>query len=468
MMSETQQLMADFARTGSETAFKELVRRYTDLVYSVAIRLVNGDTQLAQDVTQTVFIDLAKMAGKLSPEVLLGGWLHRHSCFVAATLLRGEKRRRIRERQALEMKALNDQPEPAMAHLAPILDDAINQLQDEDRMAIVLRYFEKAEFRIVGQALGITDDAARMRVSRALDKLQLTLKARGVTLTAAGLGTVLAASAVTSAPAGMALGMASTTLAGLGPSSAATLLKIVTMTKLQMGIIGTVVLAGVLTPLALNHKAQIKLKEQDALMRQQADQLAELAAENSRLSNVVNRVNEPGREDPRELLKLRGEVGVLKRQIAAANSQLDQAKRQVPTRTPTDTAEEQKQVLFGKMGYTKGWMMAFAIFASKNQGQMPTNFDQAAAFLPDETRAQTNFIPDQYELMYQGSLNDLTNAQSVIVLREKDALQDPDGGAHRAYGFADGHSEIHKAVDGNFETWEQQHLVLPPNPPSGH
>jgi hypothetical protein len=120
------------------------------------------------------------------------------------------------------------------------------------------------------------------------------------------------------------------------------------------------------------------------------------------------------------------------------------------------------------MGYTKGWMMAFAIFASKNQGQMPTNFDQAAAFLPDETRAQTNFIPDQYELMYQGSLNDLTNAQSVIVLREKDALQDPDGGAHRAYGFADGHSEIHKAVDGNFETWEQQHLVLPPNPPSGH
>jgi RNA polymerase sigma factor (sigma-70 family) len=468
MMSETQQLMADFARTGSETAFKELVRRYTDLVYSVAIRLVNGDTQLAQDVTQTVFIDLAKMAGKLSPEVLLGGWLHRHSCFVAATLLRGEKRRRIRERQALEMKALNDQPEPAMAHLAPILDDAINQLQDEDRMAIVLRYFEKAEFRIVGQALGITDDAARMRVSRALDKLQLTLKARGVTLTAAGLGTVLAASAVTSAPAGLALGMASTTLAGLGPSSAATLLKIVTMTKLQMGIIGTVVLAGVLTPLALNHKAQIKLKEQDALMRQQADQLAELAAENSRLSNVVNRVNEPGREDPRELLKLRGEVGVLKRQIAAANSQLDQAKRQVPTRTPTDTAEEQKQVLFGKMGYTKGWMMAFAIFASKNQGQMPTNFDQAAAFLPDETRTQTNFIPDQYELMYQGSLNDLTNAQSVIVLREKDALQDPDGGAHRAYGFADGHSEIHKAVDGNFETWEQQHLVLPPNPPSGH
>jgi RNA polymerase sigma factor (sigma-70 family) len=468
MMSETQQLMADFARTGSETAFKELVRRYTDLVYSVAIRLVNGDTQLAQDVTQTVFIDLAKMAGKLSPEVLLGGWLHRHSCFVAATLLRGEKRRRIRERQALEMKALNDQPEPAMAHLAPILDAAINQLQDEDRMAIVLRYFEKAEFRIVGQALGITDDAARMRVSRALDKLQLTLKARGVTLTAAGLGTVLAASAVTSAPAGLALGMASTTLAGLGPSSAATLLKIVTMTKLQMGIIGTVVLAGVLTPLALNHKAQIKLKEQDALMRQQADQLAELAAENSRLSNVVNRVNEPGREDPRELLKLRGEVGVLKRQIAAANSQLDQAKRQVPTRTPTDTAEEQKQVLFGKMGYTKGWMMAFAIFASKNQGQMPTNFDQAAAFLPDETRTQTNFIPDQYELMYQGSLNDLTNAQSVIVLREKDALQDPDGGAHRAYGFADGHSEIHKAVDGNFETWEQQHLVLPPNPPSGH
>ena len=77
-MTDTQQLLAQYAATGSETAFRELVACYMDLVYSAAVRLTNGDTHLAEDVTQTVFADLARLARKLSREVMLGGWLHRH------------------------------------------------------------------------------------------------------------------------------------------------------------------------------------------------------------------------------------------------------------------------------------------------------------------------------------------------------------------------------------------------------
>ncbi|HEU0040124.1 MAG TPA: sigma factor, partial [Verrucomicrobiae bacterium] len=107
-MTDGQQLLAQYAESGSETAFRELVTRYVDLVYSAAVRLVNGDTHLAEDVTQTVFADLARLAHALSREVMLGGWLHRHTCFVASKTMRGERRRQARERQAAEMNANED------------------------------------------------------------------------------------------------------------------------------------------------------------------------------------------------------------------------------------------------------------------------------------------------------------------------------------------------------------------------
>jgi RNA polymerase sigma factor (sigma-70 family) len=204
MMMETQRLLADFVKNGSEAAFRELVGRYTDLVYSTAVRLVGGDTHLAQDVTQTVFIDLARMARKLSGQAMLGGWLHRHTCFVAATVIRGERRRQSRERQAVEMNKLSDPSEPGLMQVASLLDEAINQLGSEDRTALVLRFFEQSDFRSVGEILGINENTARMRVNRAVEKLHALLKQRGVTFPAAALGTALASEAVTAAPVGLA------------------------------------------------------------------------------------------------------------------------------------------------------------------------------------------------------------------------------------------------------------------------
>ena len=201
-MTESQQLLAEYVRSGSEAAFRELVALYLNLVISAALRLVEGDAHRAEDVAQIVFADLARQARTFSPDIMLGGWLHRHTCFVAANTMRGERRRQSRERQAVEMNALQDQPEANLSLIAPILDDAINQLGDADRTAILLRFFEQRDFRSVGEALGSNEDAARMRVTRALEKLELLLKRRGVTAGSAALAVMLGAHAVQARPPG--------------------------------------------------------------------------------------------------------------------------------------------------------------------------------------------------------------------------------------------------------------------------
>ena len=179
MITDTRQLLAEYAADGSEAAFRELVARYLNLVHSTALRLVGGNAELAEDVSQAVFLSLARKGRTLSSKVLLGGWLHQHTYYVAIRAVRSEQRRQIREREAVEMNTLQDDSGAHWRQLAPILDEAITQLGSEDRTAIMLRYFEQQDFRAVGEALGSTQDAARVRVNRALEKLQALLKQRG-------------------------------------------------------------------------------------------------------------------------------------------------------------------------------------------------------------------------------------------------------------------------------------------------
>jgi RNA polymerase sigma factor (sigma-70 family) len=321
-MMDGQQLLAQYAESGSETAFRELVTRYVDLVYSAAVRLVNGDTHLAEDVTQTVFADLARRAGALSREVMLGGWLHRHTCFVAGKTMRSERRRQTRERQAVEMNANEDHSAANLARLAPALDDAINQLGSEDRAAILLRFFDQRDFRSVGQALGSNEEAARKRVDRALARLEGLLKRRGVALSATALGATLATQAVTAAPAGLAISISGAALASAatGGGTALTCLKIMSMTKLQIGIVSAVVVAGISIPWVMHQRAQTKLHEANETLRQQAEANSRLAAENEELSKRLTQVNPPApssNHNPSlEVLKLRGEVGRLRRETA--------------------------------------------------------------------------------------------------------------------------------------------------------
>jgi protocatechuate 3,4-dioxygenase beta subunit len=161
-----------------------------------------------------VFTDLARKAESLRTVELLGGWLHRHTGFVASSMVRGERRRQAREKETAEMNALQDSPDLLWQQMAPVLDETVDALEAPDRQAIMLRFFERRDFRSVGAALGISDDAAQKRVSRALGKLRELLANRGVTLTFALLSSFMAGRAVSAAPAGLAEGVAKVALAG--------------------------------------------------------------------------------------------------------------------------------------------------------------------------------------------------------------------------------------------------------------
>src|SRR5215475_8805533 len=153
-MSATQALLSEYANGGSEKAFRDLVSSYIHFVFSTALRIVGGDRPLAEDVTQTVFTDLARKAGSLPADVQLGGWLHRHTCFVARKTLRRERRRIAREKQAVELHSIEDYTEANLAQLALVLDEVIDDLGAEDRNAVVLRFFEEMDYRSIGEALG--------------------------------------------------------------------------------------------------------------------------------------------------------------------------------------------------------------------------------------------------------------------------------------------------------------------------
>ena len=120
--------LRDYAETGSEQAFGQLVARHFDLVHATALRMVCGDTQLAQDIAQTVFTDLARQARNLPRNLVLGGWLYRHTWFTATKAIRAERRRRMRESRAVEMKEQNESPDEVWQQIAPVLEEAMGRL----------------------------------------------------------------------------------------------------------------------------------------------------------------------------------------------------------------------------------------------------------------------------------------------------------------------------------------------------
>jgi len=321
-MMDDEQLLGAYARGGSESAFGELVARHVDFVYSTALRVVNGDSHLAQDVAQTVFIDLARKAGSLPDDVALPGWLHRHTCYTATKAVRTERRRQGREQTAMEMRALDDDTRPAWEQVAPYLDESLNQLNPADRDALVLRFLKQQDLRAVGQALGISDDAAQKRVDRALEKLHVLLKHRGATLSAAALGTALATEVVTAAPAGLAGAVTAAALSGSTITTAAVIdaTKTIAMTTLQKAAITVVLAAAMGTGIyeacqAANARAEFQtLQQQQAPMAEQILQLQRERDDATRQLATLRDDNERLGRSSAELLRLRGELARLRRE----------------------------------------------------------------------------------------------------------------------------------------------------------
>ena len=240
-MTDDARLLREYAEQRDESAFTELVARHVDLVYSVARRRVAGDTHLAEDVVQTVFLDLSRQAAKLPPALVLPGWLCRHAFFVASTKVRAERRRRAREQEAAQMTTPSGATDTEWERISPLLDEALQGLVSTDRDALVLRYFEGFDLRTVGQALGTSEDNAQKRVSRALEKLRRSLARRGMTLTAGSLAVALAAETARAAPAGLAghVAAAALTGAGTGSGSLLTWIKLMAWAKAKGTLIST-------------------------------------------------------------------------------------------------------------------------------------------------------------------------------------------------------------------------------------
>src|SRR4051812_8099215 len=197
MSMSDEDLLQHYACDGSSAAFAELVTRHLDLVYSVARRHVAPPA--AEDVAQSVFIELARRSRRIKPGTPLIAWLHVVSRRIALNAARSDQRRLAREQAALELAAMK--PDTAnWSAIEPLLDEAVESLKDADRTAILLRYFESKPLRDVAAVLGTSGDAAQKRVSRALDELRTFLLRRGVTVTAAGLAIDLSAHALCSAP----------------------------------------------------------------------------------------------------------------------------------------------------------------------------------------------------------------------------------------------------------------------------
>ncbi len=241
-MIEDAELLRRYASEKSQAAFAELVERRIGLVYSVALRQCGGDAHLAEDVTQKVFADLARKAAQLSERLVLSGWLCRSAQFAASDLVRAERRRRTREMETSTMHDLSTNPanDDDWSKLRPVLDQVMNELDDDDRDAVALRFFEGRAFADIARALRLTEEAARKRVDRALDRLHAALAKRGVTSTTAALGVALANQAGVAAPAGLVASITGAAFVG----GAAAALTMTTTAKLALALAAAILVTG--------------------------------------------------------------------------------------------------------------------------------------------------------------------------------------------------------------------------------
>jgi len=252
MLNDDLTLLREYSQTQSEPAFTALVDRHVNLVYSVALRQVN-DPHLAEEITQAVFIILARKADSIGDKTILPGWLCRTARFVSARAVRTQHRRQQREQEAHMQSLLNEPESDNWQQIAPMLDGAMGQLGQKDHDAVVLRFFENKNFAEVGAALGASEDAAKMRVSRALEKLRKFFTKRGVALSGAAITGAISANSVQAAPVALAKTVTVIAVAkGAAAASASTLALVKGTMKMMTWIkIKTAVVVGVCVLLAI-------------------------------------------------------------------------------------------------------------------------------------------------------------------------------------------------------------------------
>jgi RNA polymerase sigma factor (sigma-70 family) len=328
-MNDDASLLRSYADENSEAAFAELVRRHVDLVYGAALRRTGGDAHDAADIAQQVFTTLARNARKLSRHTVVGAWLHTATRNAALNLMISDQRRKAREAAAFALHG-TDESSPEWERLRPLLDEAIDELPEANRSAVVLRFLERRAFAEIGATLRLSEDTARKRVDRALEKLREVLARRGVKSTSAALAAAFANEVAAMAPAGLATAITGVALAGAATGGAATVAgTALFMSNTSTAIISVVALAALGGTFFQWNHAQRAEAEVTALMADRDSLRARANTEQQRTARVT-----------RELADLQSEVAAFKAKDAtftAAPDPVASPARNAGTAPPTVT-----------------------------------------------------------------------------------------------------------------------------------
>ena len=416
------ELLREYAERGTEAAFTELVNRHTNLVYSAAVRQVDSpDT--AAEVAQSVFLSLAQKARstslRLAGDASLAGWLCRSARNISLNHRRNEFRRHSRERQAMEQLDPIAETAPDWERLRPVLDEAMSELKEADYDALVMRFFNNQDLRSIAQALGVADDTAQKRVSRALDKLRERLARRGISATAAALSTVLSANAVQTAPAGLAVKIsAAAALTGttVQTSTAFTVTKVIAMSTLQKAVIGVAFAAAVGMGVHEARQAARLRNQVETLQQEQAPlagQLAQLRTENAVLSSEVVQVrSSPALSEAlfSELLKLRGQAT-----LAGADTRELARLKSMPEPQSGKTPDFMSNAMATAMEANAEWQLRDAqARLALMQKVLKLTTDQARAI----GDILTNQIHKQSQIALEAMSGKLTPEQQAALVRE--------------------------------------------------
>ncbi len=471
-------LLQEYARTGAEAAFATLVERHLGLVYSAACRQVR-DPQHAQDVTQAVFIVLARKSRQVARHPSVSGWLLQTTRYVASAHIRTAVRRARREQEAAMQSPSNDSSPAAWTQLEAHLDEAMASLGATDRAVLTLRYFENKTAGEAGQVLKLSEAAAKKRANRAVEKLRRFFARQGIVLSAGAIAGAVSANAVQAVPAGLAAAVTTTVFSGTALTSVTLLAatQTITMTTFQKiavsaaltatvsaGIYEASQAAGARAQMLTLQQQQARLSEQVQDLQSQRDDLA------SRLAAATNQPSKGGPDDL-ELYRLRGEVGALQSQAAKAGQQAQMAEAKLKAYLSVQAKFKAHET--AEVNALKMLGLTMKLYADTHGNQYPTNYEQ---FKPQiyttfgYSSEVTNSFSVQgvdlygFEFVNPGVLTNAANPEypNLTVMRERIARQAPDGSWSRIYGLADGSVQTATSYDGNFDAWEKANTYLPP------
>ena len=432
-------LLQHYANEGDEAAFAELVRRHVNLVWGAAHRITQ-DADLAKDIAQTVFADLARKAGRLPTSTIVAGWLYRSSTHAAHTAVRNNTRRQRRETLAMTDQTSTQEPESAAATaLQPIVDEAIESLPEADRNAVLLRYFSGKNFAQIGALTGVSDDAAQKRVSRALDKLRAYFLQRGVDVTQGAVAAGLGIAAAHAAPPGAASLFSS---AAITAATSASHSFIATLISMKTCLVIAIATAAVVLSTSM---AVVQTRHVTALRQQNAALRAESDALNHRLADVAAG-GMPGASPGMALANADNVV------VAGTRPALMPQNGRVPQVKLSGNEQAQLRQIANNL---KQVGLAARIYGVDHNNQWPTTFEQMKSelalnqdgtFSDGTPLSQFEFFP-QPRVISQEEPN-------LILFRQKDPVEL--GGARwaRVYCYVDGSVITRTQTNPDFSKYE--------------